>query len=542
MTNIENILRIAALKNCAELVGGESGIKREVQYITVMEVPDFNISSLDENSLVLTTLFAHHASVKRINSIIERLCIQNVSGIIVKLGRYVHELSASTVGIANKFGVPLIAIRGNILFREIIKDASEEIMQEQRAVINGVNQLNEVLINIVLRNDKIYKILEALGDKINNCCYCLNLNGDIVSQYHCGHADKTACIDFKLYIDKLNLECEKNINAGTTPFVIGEELHVFPCSTQNQVLGFLIVVNKQALGEKEMLFAKQTTSFLSIKFLEKQLQIETEQRMVMSVVDDIIFGKYKEEAVIADRLKLLGFKPQKYHRILFLSAREEASNEKVPLRANAYEYWQGKILKIFPNAFIFLKGMDYVVILSFLEKSINVENEIFKERLEELLASDREGIDIGYSLPVDSLCSIPECYDQAQKALVYGRSVNPTERIFAYLNFFEIGLISHSVGSSDNKLVTERIIKPIKAYDSKRNVKLWETLEKSLMAKSLEDSAKALFIHISTLRYRLDKIREITNIDFFEPQGKFLLYLAYIVDKAGNKQGVIGYK
>lgn len=530
MTSIENILNVATLKSGGKLLAGKKGVNKEVQYVTVMEVPDFNIASLDEKSLVLTTMFAHHSSIERINTTIEKLCIQNVSGIIIKLGRYLHEISESTLDIADRFGVPLIAIKGNILFREIIKDVSSEIMREQRAVIDGVNEINEVLINIVLRNDKIYKILEALGERIYACCYCLDINGVIISQYHIKH-DEQKCFELESYINTIKSEYETREYDQMSSFNVGE-FYVVPCSTQNQTLGFLVITNAHILGEKELLFAKQTTSFLSIKFLEKQLKIETEQRMIASVVDDIIFGKYNDESIIADRLKLLGFEPQKYHQILFLSDRSGLADDRLGIKSNAYGYWKRKILKVFPNAFIFLKGMDYVVILTFACRQILTESDMLKSQLKELIDNDYGTIDIGYSLPVDSLCKISECYDQAQKALQYGRSVNGSERIFAYIDFFEIGLISHSIGSNDNKLLTEKIIRPIRNYDERRKTKLWETLEKSLLEKSLEDAAKSLFVHISTLRYRLDKVKDITNIDFFEPQGKFLFYLAYIADKA----------
>jgi purine catabolism regulator len=498
-----------------------------------MEVPDFNISSLDKNVLVLTTLFAHHESVERINAVVEKLCRQKVSAIVVKLGRYVNSIPESTLKIAERYDIPLLTIPGNILFREVIRDILFEIVQDQRSVINGVNELNEALIGAILRNERLDYILKTLSGSIECCCCCFSLDGTMLSEQHAGGRSKCGCKKEVVSFAEIAAGYEEQDNSSFY-FQVGD-FYAFPCSAQNQAMGFLLLRKNDDLTEKDLLFAKQAVSFLSIKFLEKQLHIETEQRMITSIMDDILFGQHTDETLIQEKLKPLGLTPQKQHFIMLFTRRNSMKNDSLVSQRNGYEYWRNRIFGLFKNSCTFLKGADYIVIASFSDKAKCDLTVSVRNILSKLIDVKHDDMDVGYSLFADSLCKLPDCYEQARKAVSYGRVADSAAHIYPYNDFLEVGLISHSIGSSDSKVVTEKIILPLLEYDTRCNTKLWDTLEKSLMARNLDSAAKELFVHISTLRYRLDKIKSLTGMDFFEPQGKFLLHLACVMAKANAR-------
>lgn len=79
----------------------------------------------------------------------------------------------------------------------------------------------------------------------------------------------------------------------------------------------------------------------------------------------------------------------------------------------------------------------------------------------------------------------------------------------------------------------ENVIQPILEYDSCHQVKLMDTLEAVVLKESLKEVAEDLFIHITTLRYRLEKIETVTGYNYQINRGKFILtmaYFAYILD------------
>lgn len=72
-----------------------------------------------------------------------------------------------------------------------------------------------------------------------------------------------------------------------------------------------------------------------------------------------------------------------------------------------------------------------------------------------------------------------------------------------------------------------RWLKPILDYDEKRGASLVLTLSRYLgCGGRYTDTAEVLFIHRSTLKYRLNRIREITGYDLRDPETRFNLELA----------------
>ena len=85
------------------------------------------------------------------------------------------------------------------------------------------------------------------------------------------------------------------------------------------------------------------------------------------------------------------------------------------------------------------------------------------------------------------------------------------------------------MGSCEARIFYDRIISPIQSYDRQAKSDLWPTLEASFRHDKLEQVAEALHIHISTLRYRLQKIQSLTGYNYFNSRDRMTLYLAVLL-------------
>ncbi|WP_337996544.1 PucR family transcriptional regulator [Oleispirillum naphthae] len=523
-TTVASLLSLPVFQKECTLLAGEEGLGSAVRYVTVMEAPDFNIRSLTDNVFVLTTLSSHCASMDEINKVVTELCQQNVSAICIKLGRFIDTIDESTIRIAREHQTPLFALTKNVLFREIISDILSAIVLEQQSTINELNELNEQLLQAILHNHSMEKILSLLTAKIPSHCCCLNQRGVILARHASMAAKPEESIVGKLL--------EKYLKKSNGKHIFDQGHYLFPCIAHGQVVGYLLVYAENTIFKNELTFIVQMVSFLAIKFLEEHLQIQTEQRMTASVLDEILFVNHADEAAIADRLQLLGVSPKDRHIVMLLSNRTEENT----LQANSYlDYWRNWLQNKFEQFIVFIKGTDFVVLISYIEKKKVNFSKLAQQMRESLPGSAQERLDIGFSLPVSDLRKLPDCYSQAKRAVNYGRAVAAENHVYPYAKFVEIGLISRGVISSDGEAIREKIVRPIQNYDEQCNAKLWNTLEKCLLAESLDLAAKTLSIHISTLRYRLQKIHQLTDVNFFTSKGRFILHLAYILFKADSQ-------
>jgi len=535
-TTVAKLSELPIFAQGGQLVAGAQGLDNPVRFVTVMEVPEYNIASLNDDVFILTTLFAYREHVEDVDELMEKLCKQKVAGVAVKLERFIDKLPQSVIDIAEQYNVPLFTFGKNTTFRGLISEISAEIINDQRALIEGIHRLNKSLVGAVLRGDKTEVILRLLCNKIDCYCACVSLKGELIGEASSLPPAEEAkqireCFgDIVLHNDSLR--------SGTMYFTLGD-FSVFPCVAHEQTMGFLIVKVDGSIGEQQMLFAQELVSFLSIRFLEEYLKFETEQHMISAVLDEILFKRQLDETVIADRLKLLGFNPQKNHVIIRVVMNEKSATGKLVNQRKQFEYWRVKFTGLFSNAFVFWKGNELVVLASFQDKSQYCWDESVKQSLSNLIGAEQsdESIDMGYSMIVKDLRKLPECYEHAIKAINYGKALEPEKHLYSYNDYVEIGLISHTARSSESQLLKEKILAPILEYDKNFNAHLWNTLERSLVNNSLDAAAKSSFIHISTLRYRLEKIKLITGIDFFTPNGKFLLYLTYLLSKVDSENG-----
>jgi len=92
----------------------------------------------------------------------------------------------------------------------------------------------------------------------------------------------------------------------------------------------------------------------------------------------------------------------------------------------------------------------------------------------------------------------------------------------------ELGLTGLLAAVSDERLVdySRRHLGPLIEHDSARKGALVATLRAYLETGEQQHAAQRLRVHPNTLRYRLDRIREITGLNLEDPETRLNLSVA----------------
>lgn len=532
---VGRIMEIPLFVENGTIFSGERGLGKPVQFVTVMETPDFNVRTLHRSTMVLTTLSAYYHRLEYVNLIIESLCKQGVAAIVIKLGRYLDEIHESTIEITKGYDTALIAIPNTVLFSRAISDVLSVVNQSQQSFISGLNELTGSLIGNILQNKEFSAILSELTKLIPCCCAVHSSTGTLVQRMascDLGYNEE----DTLELINRSKTDDSGQLKSGG--YLKKDSTYLFGCFAHGRILGYLTIVLGDEIDGQTLLFIHQIVSFLSIKFLEKHLQTETEQRTVLPVIDKLLFSPNQDENQARDRMSFLGVIPRDRHIVMLLSS----VNETDVSQYSRLEYWKALFAKAFVNCNLFLKGSDYLVLASFKQESrfCNVEN--IRKVLQGILPLHASGMVLGMGSMCDSFASLSACYEQAKLALRFSRTPccslrvdreypDEGERIHIYDDYLELGMLSHMLRVPEYDVFYKTVILPIMNYNAEREFNLWTTLEKCVDEKSLEKAAKEMFIHISTLRYRLQKIAELTGADFFTPYGRFILTMAVILHR-----------
>ncbi|CAM3898851.1 sugar diacid recognition domain-containing protein [Shewanella aquimarina] len=189
---------------------------------------------------------------------------------------------------------------------------------------------------------------------------------------------------------------------------------------------------------------------------------------------------------------------------------------------------------------IAMTSMTQLVILkpAFLDgKAWSAEAESLRiDRLLKRLPSElsaRLKIALGHYFP--NTMDINRSYQTALETLNFGQQLQPERSKYLYEDHALLVMLS----GLKHDWRGEQLLRPFqRLIDKDKNALLRRTLASYLGHFGDQQAcAKALFIHRNTLRYRLDKIAQITQVDIHKLDGLLQLYLGQVLLSRGHDQG-----
>ncbi|KNZ40852.1 PucR family transcriptional regulator [Acetobacterium bakii] len=231
--------------------------------------------------------------------------------------------------------------------------------------------------------------------------------------------------------------------------------------------------------------------------------------------------KLYDHAAIEERERMYGLK---LYKNLF------AITIKIDNRQNTNDrlYYLKRIFQNFFNRqTVIIYNGQLVILLDTMTEEMQNERELgsFQSLLEE------NDCTAGISKIFYHLYDFCEHYKQAYNCLNLGELLKKSERI---LNYDEL-IIPHMIlsfrGETNIRNLIHPVVKVLKEHDEKKGSNLMETLIAYI--KHNQDTtltAKGLHIHYNTLKYRISRIIEITNIDFTNSETMFNIQLSVKVD------------
>lgn len=174
------------------------------------------------------------------------------------------------------------------------------------------------------------------------------------------------------------------------------------------------------------------------------------------------------------------------------------------------------------RAFFHQEGITLVVNLSYAhEKTSDVVSRLAVPMRDSLLK-------IGVSSELRDFFRLGILFDQANIALNFGLSGNSMIWYYYFDQYMLDYMIRCSTEDMPAELLCSDALQKILEYDQKNHTALAHTLEAYLLHdRNVLQTSKELYIHRSTLSYRLEKIRRLISINLDDPKERIKLLLSY---------------
>ena len=135
---------------------------------------------------------------------------------------------------------------------------------------------------------------------------------------------------------------------------------------------------------------------------------------------------------------------------------------------------------------------------------------------------------MGASAELADFFQLPQGYFQAKTALHLGEKYDSMIWCHRFDEYFLEYILEEAGENLSPKLLCSHALHVLKDYDSKNNTELYKTLKIYLkLERNALQTAKALFIHRSSLFYRIERITQLTKINLDDPKERLILQLSY---------------
>lgn len=501
MVTLNELLEIKDFAERVTLVNKHGNLNNQITHVTIMEGPDLH-EWVTGGEFVLTIWYAFSKSPDLQEDGFKKLA-PRISAIGIKTGRFINKIPLKILQLADQYRLPVFEVKTAVKFRELVQTITSEIQNYQTNMLIEVEKNYQKLIHTSLNSDDLASLVNVLGNQLHKNCFCLNHEGKILASWSRRGTRKQ---DFLDWTEKIKTGFNERIYTDAGFFI--NELHIFECYARSQLIGRFIIVAEGQLTEKERLIGQQGASFLAIKLWD---HYETLQKTVERFWKEIKNGEIKSGEVIAEKLANLGFVQQKaYNLILFSKGSHNISNYLI-------------------DRFLIEEEKFYILLCSSKEAltSINIFKKYNKEQSKIAAAV--------ISPEFTELERIKEHYEMSVNVirLLYKLHISGVRKAEEWLPF---SLLMHCRNTSEYNFIKMTVLDKLQEYDRRYQSSLLDTLSAALRENSLEDAAERQHIHINTLRYRLGKIKEITQKNYFKMTDRYFLLLCIMIQRMEHEQ------
>ena len=511
-----------------KLLCGEKGLDLEVKGIRIIEIEDME-RYLTGGEILITSFQVYlSCSDREVEQHFEDLVKSDISGFIVKkrkeydpTGRRLSLLEKH----CKKYEIPLVEISEDSYYWGIIRYVIMQVFDKDTARLKYFKITHDSFNAFILKNNgssnTASDIIKFLSIMIENpvvlyygnlnCMVSTNLDNsklilsDEIQPY------KPNIITKFQYMKQMKGSCVQYV----VKFAILSEVEIYITITEEN----------RELTELDYMAIENAIINLQYGFLSEFAQDEVKKKYQRDIIHNILNGLLSSKEM-TEAAAQLGMKESDTYRVVdFHTIKKNVQRKYTKEQLHEVGVIVGELTYLLPDAFIY-RNMDQIVMIQQVdsdqtELEYQKEMEEVKDVIQRSILYRKKDTDfqIGIGKSVEGYQRLKESYYEASQAIKYIDIIrlvtgdkNKSVVHYSNLGFFQI------FGKVDDVTELERYIpetlKKLYLYDEHKG-ELITTLQMYLRNKqSIRKTADAMFVHYRTISYRLEKIKQISGIDF----------------------------
>jgi purine catabolism regulator len=501
---LKELLELPPFKK-SKLLTESIGLANTVASVMVLEAIDIEKWS-KKNQLILTSFYAFtDISMDQLRVFFEKMQQIGVSGLVVKVDRLIPMIPQWIIDLSFEYQIPLIKVQQEVSYEAIMLAVYEPLLNHQTKLLRTYYEVRQRFMKVERNHSSFEQIMQEFFQLIDRPC--------------------------SLRIPHLDVQVELGQSFKNYVVTKSEPMKAIEFTkNQYESLALFSHENNQYITAIKVDIINPFNDLCTLIVYQKNSQIPEEKVMIIENVVDVIYERLQMEYLL---------KKERYNRMNNLaeailqstpSNTEELDNLLQEAQLDQYEYYQGVAfastsfkdkqrkttilhkLRALRTAHVFFEHHNYLIVLYNFQQPAQ---EITKNKLEKqfevsLLAKESGCLAVSEVFTKEQIKEIlPECLDIIR--------FNQQFYLGTITTYNDLGIFSSFIKENQLERLQQSI--PPKLYQlSIEDEELFLTIYTFFINnRNYKKTAESLFLHSKTIRYRLNKIEQLLEIDLSNP-------------------------
>lgn len=515
---IKDVVKMKAFKG-TRVLSGVRGNNNKVESVNIMEVPDI-IKYTNQNALLFTTLYPIRNDTEALRNFIPDLSKNNLSGVAIKLGRYIQEVPEYMIRQSNELDFPILILPEEANFSELTNKILVGLLGMKTSILEFRETITQQYQELLLTGGNIDKFVELTSKNIKSEVLILQKDMQLIKGstqlIEEKYIDrKKEYIDYRKYInDDIN-----TLRKDLARLFFRKKIDIHPVISGKNLLGYMIVLPEPSDVTKKQyhVVVEQAIILLAFLFQSQKNIKQTEKNYLDSFVRDIINGKNIKQEEVIEKAKVFNWKLNFPVKLMSIRISNIDKNNKFNIYNQILDSREidNTILNILEIKKENLKGMFFngeILFFINLKSEENKKNKLYETAVQ-LINNFQKSLDfqISISTLIKDIKDLEEEYQNLHLVHdIYGDNKN-NKKYAVFYDDLGIYKFFHAIPQKQimHDYVAETIGKIIDE-DKNKNSELLYTLEILIKNNmSIKNAADELFIHNNSLRYRMNLIKDL---------------------------------
>jgi purine catabolism regulator len=531
----------------SRVVAGKDGLDREIRWAHPVDIPHAS-EWVRGGELLLTTFYGLRDDPEAQIHLCAELAEKGLAGMVVAIGGYLDAVPDAIRSAADAVNFPIIEMPWDVPFEDVVRAISEQIINEQYQLYKQSLSIHGSLTRLVLDGGSLQDVAQELCKLLQRPVEIDDLSFSVLaaagSETEIDDSRRTALREGRsapMLLEHLrrtgvlsrmrtSFEPERiDADESTSAYGMTMARILAPIVVARKIYGYVwIIAGRRELEPLDFHAIEHAATVAALILFRDQTGRQAEERAESRILSRLLAEDARLDNTLREEAARFRLRLEAPHAIIVIDA---GSNE-----VRAVELAARNAVRRAGLAAAMGERAGRVVVL--VEGS---RSEAIVELCQRIITEAQPleyTIRVGASPLHEDAATLQRAYEHALEALALLPALGDDRKV---AQFDELGIL-HWLHAVPQDLLAEnafaRSIQRLAEHDRARGAELLHTLEVFLACDGNSvRAAEKLIVHRHTLKYRLQRIEELCDVDLSDPLCKLNLRAALLSRRMRNAHG-----